>query len=412
VIGLLRHREFSLLWWGGLISVAGDWILIAVLPYVVYVRTGSTIATAGMTVAELVPGILLGSLAGVLVDRWDRQRVMVIVNLLQAPAVLALLLLTTNPRFLPVVYVVAAAQSVLASFSLPAESSLLPTLVEHDDLVSANALNLLNNRIGRLAGLPLGPVLYATGGLDVVAMVDAASFALAALLIAAIRIPPTAPVDAREDPEPRVLAQWRDGLALVGRDRSIRVLFVVFGLMTFGGTMLDPLAAPWVRDILHGGDDVYALLMTVHAGAGICGSLLVGALGARLSPRTLCGAGSALAGTVLLVRFNVPILAVAIVLSLVSGITSVGSSVGVETLTQQRVPATHRGRVFGALQATIWTSSLLGAALGGAGAELIGLAGMLDIASCLVLAAGIVVLLALPKPVPADLSPAQPETSP
>ena len=94
------------------------------------------------------------------------------------------------------------------------------------------------------------------------------------------------------------------------------MLFVVFGLMTFGGTMLDPLAAPWVRDVLHEGVGVYALLMTTHSLAGIGGSLAVGAIGARAAPHLLTGVGSLVAGCLLLVRFNVPVVAVAVALSL------------------------------------------------------------------------------------------------
>ena len=396
MIGVLRRHDFALLWWGGLVSVAGDWMLMAVLPYVVYVRTGSTIATAGMTVAELAPGILLGSAAGVLVDRWDRRRVLVVVNLLQAVTVLALLLLVADADLLAVVYVVAAGQSALSSFSLPAENSLLPTLVPADELVAANALNGLNNRLGRLSGLPLGPVAYAAGGLGAVAAADAVSFLVAATLVGLVRARP-GPAEAGEPTAAGgFVAEWWDGVRLVRRDRSIGVLFVVFGLMTFGGTMLDPLAAPWVRDVLHGGPDVFALLMTVHALTGIAGALVVGAVGGRVTARLLCGGGSLVAGCLLLVRFNVPVLTVAVVLSAVSGIVSVASNVGVETLAQQRVPEAYRGRVFGSLQATIWLLSLLGAVLAGLGAERLGVVGMLDVAAVLVGLAGVVVLVALP----------------
>jgi len=394
LIGVLRHRDFSLLFWGGLVSVAGDWMLTAVLPYVVYARTGSTIATAGMTIAELAPGIVLGSVAGVLVDRWDRRRVLVAANLLQAATVLVLLGFAADASLLALVYVVAAAQSALSAFSLPAETSLLPTLVPPDELVSANALNALNNRVGRLTGLPLGPVVYSIGGLGAVAVADAATFAVAAGLVALVRARRAVP-DAVEGPG-RFFVEWRDGLTLVRRDRSIRVLFVVFGLMTFGGTMLDPLFAPWVRDVLHGGPGVYALLMTVHAASGIAGSLLIASVGVRLSPRLLCGVGSMIACGLLLVRFNVPIVTVALALSAASGATAVASSVGTDTLAQRRVPEPYRGRVFGTLQATIWLLSLLGAALGGVGAEWLGVLGMLDVAAVLVGISGLVVVLALP----------------
>jgi MFS family permease len=315
-------------------------------------------------------------------------------NLLQAVVVLALLL--AGGALLWVVYVVAAAQSLLTSFSMPAENSLLPDLVPPEELVPANALNALNNRIGRLSGLPFGPIVYAYGGLGAVAVADAVSFVAAAVLVSRVRTRTVVPEEHEEGTSRSLVDEWRQGLSLVRRNPSIGVLFVIFGLMTFGGTMLDPLAAPWVRDVLHGGNDVYALLMTVHAVAGIVGSLAVGAWGARLSPRLLCGAGSVLAGCLLLVRFNVPVLGVVVVLSLVSGITSVASSVGVDTLAQQRVPEPFRGRVFGLLQAEIWLCSLLGALVAGVGAERLGILPVLDLASALVLLAGVVVLVSVP----------------
>ena len=83
-------------------------------------------------------------------------------------------------------------------------------------------------------------------------------------------------------------------------------------------------------------------------------------------------------------------------LSLCSGLLAVASSVGVETLAQTRVPAAYRGRVFGSLQATVWLLSLLGAVVGGVGAEIVGLVPMLDVASVLVGLSGVVVLVVLP----------------
>jgi MFS family permease len=400
VIGVLRRRDFALLWTGGLVSVAGDWVLVVVLPYVVYDVTGSTLATAGMVVAELVPGIVLGSVAGVFVDRWDLRRLLVSTNLLQALSVSSLLLF--GPGTLAVVYVAAVLQSSLAAFSQPAESALLPRLVPEDDLVPANALNVLNNRLGRLLGLPVGALLYAAGGLAVVVVVDVATFLVAALLVGLMRPQPS--LDPSLDPAfgsqsvavAGFVSEWRTGMRLIRDDRSIAVLFVVFGLMTFGGTMFDPLTAAWVRDVLGAGAGTYALLMTVHACSGIVGALVVGTVAARTSPSVLAGWASVVAGLLLLVRFNVPVVAVAVVLSSLQGVFAVASSVGVEALAQQRVPAAYRGRVFGTLQAWIWLLSLLGAVVAGVAAETWDLVGTLSVASGLTVLAGIVVLVALP----------------
>ncbi len=396
MIGVLRRHDFLLVWSGGLVSVAGDWMLVVVLPYVVYAATGSTVATAGMLVAELVPGILLGSVAGVFVDRHDLRRLLVWANLGQALAV-SLLLLTPGGTSLVLVFVVAVLQSTLAAFSQPAESALLPRLVSAEELVPANALNVLNNRLGRLAGLPLGAAVYAAAGLDAVVVVDALTFLAAAALLSRIAAQPRIGAAPGGSGAWRSFAvEWVDGLRLVRRDRTVAVLFLVFGLMTFGGTMFDPLVVAWVRDVLDEGATVYALLMTAHALSGIAGSLAVGVWGSRVPARVLTGWASVVAGLLLLVKYNVPVLAVALGISLVQGLFAVASSVGVEALAQERVPATHRGRVFGTLQAVVWLMSLLGAVVGGVGAQVLGLVPMLDVAAVLTVLAGVAVLLAIP----------------
>jgi predicted MFS family arabinose efflux permease len=390
VIGLLRQRNFALLWFGGLISVAGDWVLYAALPFFVYERTRSTIATAGMIAAELGPSILVGSFAGVYVDRLDRRRLLVVTNVLQALTVSTLFVVARGGP-LWVVYTVAAGQSVLASFSQPAESALLPSLVGPDVLLAANSLTALSNRTARLVGVPLGGVLLGLLGLEPVVVADALSFLAAATLVAAVVAPPRM----RTEEASSFSGEWRAGLRLIRRERAIAVLFAVLGLMTFGGTMLDPLYVAWVRDALHRGPQVYALLLTAHSVAGIVGSLAVGASGARFTPRLLVGWTSFGAGAALIVKFDVPTVELAFALSLLGGATSVVSSVSIETLAQRTVHEDFRGRVFAALGASGALFSLAGAVVGGVAARAVGVTAMLNVAAGLVILAGAVVLRAL-----------------
>ena len=394
MLSVLRRRDFALLWTGGLVSVAGDWVLSAALPFFVYEETGSTVATAGMIVARLAPSVLLGSVAGVFVDRWNRKRVLVWANLLQA-AIVALLVLVPGEGWLWVVFAVAAAQSVVSSFSSPAESALLPSLVGPEELLAANSLNTLNNRIARLAGVPLGGVLLTSSSLEAVVVVDVLSFATAAVLIAPISAPPVARVPLRASSAWESFWQeWLEGLRLVGSDRTIALLFLVLGLMTFGGTMLDPLTVAWARDVLGEGPQVFALILTVHAASGIVGSLLVGRFGGRFTPRDLIGWGSVVAGGALALRYNIPAVALALAMSALAGITSVASSIGVETLAMQSVQDELRGRVFGSLNATLGLLSLAGATAAGIVAEIIGIVPMLNIATALIALAGVLVLRA------------------
>src|SRR5437870_995140 len=91
MFALLRQRNFSLLWWGGLISLTGTRALSVALPFYIYQQTGSLLTSATMVMATIVPSMLFSAIAGVLVDRWDRKQVMVVTNLILMVVLLPLL---------------------------------------------------------------------------------------------------------------------------------------------------------------------------------------------------------------------------------------------------------------------------------------------------------------------------------
>lgn len=104
MIATLRHRDFALLWIGQAVSTVGNWLLFVALPFYVYSLTGSPLATGATFAASALPPLLLGSVAGVFVDRWDRQRTMVVADLLRAGLLLPLLLVR-SPSLIGIVYV-------------------------------------------------------------------------------------------------------------------------------------------------------------------------------------------------------------------------------------------------------------------------------------------------------------------
>jgi MFS family permease len=199
---LLRRRDFRLLWAGGLISETGDWFLLVGLPVWVLELTGSSLVTSTVFLVGLLPSLVVGPLAGVLVDRWDRRRTLVAVSLAQAAFLLPLLTVNGRDR-LWVVYLVMAVEAALAQLNDPARSALVPTLVARHDLVGANALIALNGNLARLVGSPLGGVLVEVAGLPGLVVGDAASFLLGAALLALVR--PSR--RARRQPTPRARRQ-------------------------------------------------------------------------------------------------------------------------------------------------------------------------------------------------------------
>jgi len=186
MLTVLRQRNFGLVWVAGLISLTGDWLLYVGLPLFVYQLTGSTLATAAAVASRVLPRLVLGSVAGVFVDRWDRRPTMIVSNLLLGITLLPLLAVRTAD-WLWVVYLVSFVQSALAQFLEPAEQALLPNLVDEAHLVPANALTGLNNNLSRLVGPPLGGLVVGAWGLAGVGLLDAISFFTAAVLVALVR---------------------------------------------------------------------------------------------------------------------------------------------------------------------------------------------------------------------------------
>lgn len=375
MLQVLRQRNFALLWIGGLISMVGDWVLFVGLPFEVYRQTGSTLATGGMILALLIPRITFGSVAGVYVDRWDRRRLMIAVNLLLAAFLVPLLAVDTLGLW--VVYLVLIVESTLEQLFTPAEVALLPNLLEGgpEQLVPANALSGVNRHLARLIGPLIGGVVVAAGGLTAVAVVDAISFLVAAGLIAAIRyVAPTGPAHPPLEEEAvsawrRLIGEWRDGLRVVWHQPVLRALLLFFAITSIGEGLTFTLFVPWVIDALHSDSAGYGALLSTQAVGGLAGALVIGRFGARANPLRLLIVGALTFGAIDLVLFTYPVvfpfLAPALVGMVIVGVPGAAMGAGITTLQQTQAADRHRGRVIGAIGALAGFSSLIGAILAG-----------------------------------------------
>lgn len=375
MLSVLRQRDYGLLWFGGLISMLGDFVLFVGLPFEIYRLTGSTIATAGMLLAFLIPNILLGSVAGVYVDRWDRRRLMIVVNLLQSVAILALLLV---PHLgLWVIYAVLVIESSVSQLFNPAQVALMPTLLKggKEELLTANALSGVGRHLARLIGPAVGGVIVAAGGLSAVAVIDSASFLASAGLLALIRTRPPAPhpTDSLEHAAlsawRRLVHEWREGLALVWHQPVLRALLVFFAITAVGEGLTGTLFVPWVVDALHSDATGFGWVLSTQAIGGLAGALVVARMGARLRPLPLL-IGSALAfGAIDLVLFTYPILyphiAPALIMLVIVGVPGAAMGAAQTTLQQSETQDSHRGRVVGAIGAVAGVGALIGAVGGG-----------------------------------------------
>ena len=404
MLTVLRRRDFALLWFAGLVSLTGDWMLIVALPITVYQLTGSALATGGVLIANKLSALLLGSVAGVFVDRWDRKRTMVVANLVRAPVLLLLVAVDSAERVW-IVYVVAATVSAVGQFFRPAENALLPRLVGQEDLVPANALNALNDNLSRLAGPALGGLVALWFGLGGVVAVDAASYLVAAGMIAAIATS-TRP-DRTPPPDTTVVAatgavvwrEWLAGLRLIRDNPVLRVVFGVFAVASLGEGVMQTAFWIYIDQALGGGTREAGWLLSAQAAGGLVGAVVIGAWAKTQPPVSLLGWGAIGVGLIDLMIFNYPAFVAGIwlglVLMAVDGVAATAFGTGYTTALQAEAADAYRGRVFGALGATSALFMISGAAIAGLATERLGAVAVLTIDSLGYAAAGAFALGAL-----------------
>ncbi len=429
----LGQRGLRLLLGAGLISATGDWVLRVGLTYYVYVLTGSTVASALVMLASFVPQIVLGSVAGVFVDRWDARRTMVISNLLLAAGLLPLLA-ARHAGQAWIIYAVLAWEGCVQQFFTPAEQALLPRLIDDDHLVTANALNGQTSDMSRLVGSAVGGVVAATGGITALAFADIASFLISAALIARISAAARAPRAARvprmrraaRAPRIRRAArapraaqvpgvagvrgslgqrvaqlrtEWTSGLRMVTRQRVLRVILIFLLITCVGEGIMSTLFAPFVRSVLHGSAADYGFIVSAQAVGGIAGGLIGASAGHRIRASVLLGWGAVTFGAVDLVMFLYPLAWVAVwpaaVCMVVVGVPGALMLAGAMTLLQRNAADSHRGRVFGALGAVEGVAIVAGTIAAGFLGETVGIIPVLATQGGGYVLAGLLVVVAL-----------------
>jgi MFS family permease len=343
-LALLRRRpRFRALWTALALSYAGSGAALAALTLYVQQTHGTGTAVAAFLAASQVPR-LLGPLAGGIADRVDLRTLLIGCDLGQA-ALFALM--ATLPPF-AVLLGLTALTTVLQTAYGPARTATLPTLVEADELIPANALLGIAQNLYVAIGPLLGAGLFAAIGVEAALLVNAVTFLGSAALTRALA--PTPP-PADLEPEP-LLAAVGTGLRFVWANRVLRTV-VVSTCMLLAFIAIDNVAIVFlVRETLGGSAVGFGL---VEATFGI--GMLVGSF-------SLLGGGGMSASRLLLLSFVLstlgtlgcglaPSLAVLALIQLVNGSGNGIDIVASETLIQQHVPRGMVGRVYGFINTAI-----------------------------------------------------------
>jgi predicted MFS family arabinose efflux permease len=277
VLRALRHRDFRLLWSAQAVSLGGDGIYLVAIAWLVYDISNSPGALAIVGFAWTLPQVAGLLVAGVLSDRFERRRLLVIADLVRCAAIgtIAALAYAGTARIWHLVLLVVLYGLGQALFQ-PAYTAILPEIIPREELLKANALREVLEPLGmRFVGPALGGALIALFGVGTAFLVDAATFAVSALFVLAIsaRPPPrTEPVSVRRD----LAEAWAyvRAHAWLWGTLAGAALFLLFTLGPF-----EVLLPYIIRNDLGGGAAVFGTVLAAGGAGSIVGAMLVGRIG-------------------------------------------------------------------------------------------------------------------------------------
>lgn len=356
----LRHRDFRLLMAAFTASAIGSWAYNIALAVWIFDETGSAGWVGAATIGRFVPALLFSAYGGVLADRFERVRLMVVLDLAAFAAMLLLAFETAVGAPVVLAIATAALTSTLSTAYEPAVAAMTPQLVGERDLGSANALRNTIDNVCVIAGPGLGAVILLVGPPWVAISINALTFLVSAIVVGRIRAR-SKPVDVTEGGQVGAFRQMAVGAKAIASSPSASVLVAYSIIATFVFGIDTVLFVVLSRDVLGTGAEGYGYLL---AGLGVGGVAAAGIV-TRLERKPRLGlvilAGMAtycLPTLVFLVAGN-PVLA--FVIQIVRGAGTLVVDVLAVTALQRSLPNDLLARVFGAFNAFLLAAILLGA---------------------------------------------------
>ena len=389
----LQHRNYRLFFSGQSVSLIGTWITRIATSWLVYRLTGSALLLGIVGCCGQIPTLVLAPFAGVMVDRWNRHRLLVATQVLSMLQSLALAVLTlAGVITVTEILVLQVMQGIINSFDTPARQAFVIEMVEHrTDLPNAIALNSSMVTGSRIIGPTIGGVLIAAFGEGWCFMVDAISYIAVIVSLLAMRVT----IEHRKSAT-RLLDEMRDGVRYVWGFVPARTVLLLLALVSTMGMPYMVLMPAVASDILHGGPHTLGFLMTASGVGALIGALY---LATRAS---VLGLGRAIA--IAAITFGVGLAAFAfshvlwlslLLLPIVGGgfmVETAATNTILQTIVEERL----RGRVMAFYAMAFLGTAPIGSLVAGVVADRIGVPWTIFVGGVACMAAGVWFWLQLP----------------
>jgi len=404
--GFLINRNFALLAFGQAISNMGDFVYSTTLLIWVFLLTHSAAAVSGVLIAQYVPVFLLGPVAGVFVDRWNRRRTMIVADVARGIAALLPLIVPVALR-LPAIY---ASVFIIASFSrffTPAKSAVLQVIVPDERQPQAASISQATMALSFIVGPALASPLYFVVGPFVAILINAVSYVVSALSLSAIRasreaLQPSLTVKANGEQARNgigpVMRELGAGFSFVGRTRVLLMVTLLALIAMLGAGALNALDIVFVSRNLHVNGALYGPLAAAGGLGALIGAIGAGLLASKLQPRHMLTLSVILTGVGILIYSFQTFYVAGLIFNFLACLPQGGIDVGFGPLLIRSTPRTMMGRVQSVIDTAMFGTSLLSIALAGFFGQFVPVNVIFAIGGILILVAGFFGWFAIPEP--------------
>lgn len=372
----LINRNFALLWIGQVISNVGDFVFTTTL--VLWIATGlardaawAPLAVSGVSLAVTLPTFLVGPLAGVFVDRWDKRRTMLLMDVLRAALILALVPLALLPGDgLPVagqlaaIYGVVIAATMCSQFFNPARMALIGDIVPPAQQPRASSLVFATLSLGLVLGPPLAAPLFFGGGAAWALGVDALTFGVSFAALALMRVPPAARSVAAGE-RGHLRREFGAGLSFALRQPVLRTILIAMSATLFGSSAINALGVFFLTENLHAPPELYGAMGTATGVGVLVGSAVVAWVVPRLGAARLLWGSILVVGAMILVYARLTVLEPALVLLFLMGLPGAGVNVAIGPMLLHVTPRELIGRVSAILNPAMSLAGLVSISIAG-----------------------------------------------
>ena len=279
----LAYRNYRLFFGGQVVSLVGTWITTTATNWLVYRLTGSAFLLGVVGFAGQFPAFLLGPFAGIVVDRWDRHRLLVVtqtISMLQSFALAVLVLSAASPSTW--IVVLSVVQGLVNAFDMPARQSFLLTMIENrEDLGNAIALNSSMVNLARLIGPSIAGVVIAATNEGWCFLIDGVSYV--AVIVALLRMRIAQARGGAGRARQRSAAVRPRDLRYAFGFRPIRSIILLLALVSLVGVPYSVLMPVFATTVFHGGPHTLGILMTSSGCGALLGALWLARAGGRWS---------------------------------------------------------------------------------------------------------------------------------